>query len=119
MIEGRCHCGRISWQLRAEPEWLTRCNCSYCRRSAALWAHADMADITIAGAGDGDVRYVQGDGTLAFVSCGRCGCTTHWESTDPAAGSRMAVNMNMADPQALEGRRIRHFDGAESWTFLD
>jgi hypothetical protein len=31
----------------------------------------------------------------------------------------MAVNMNMADPAAIEGIRVRHFDGADTWAFLD
>jgi hypothetical protein len=31
----------------------------------------------------------------------------------------MAVNMRMADPKDIEGVRIRRFDGADTWTFLD
>ncbi|WP_417481770.1 GFA family protein [Maricaulis sp.] len=119
MIEGQCHCGAVRWTLKAQPDWLTRCNCTYCRRASALWAHADRAQVVLDYSADGVVRYVQGDRTLAFVSCKACGCTTHWKAAAPEAGGRMAVNANMAEPAAIAGLRIRHFDGADRWEFLD
>jgi hypothetical protein len=54
--------------------------------------------------------------SLAFHSCRTCGCTTHWEGQ---RDSRMAVNCRMADPAAIAALRIRRFDGADSWAFLD
>lgn len=57
--------------------------------------------------------------TLAFHSCKTCGCTTHWTSLDPATNDRMAVNCAMADPHLIADLRIRTFDGAESWTYMD
>lgn len=72
------------------------------------------------------VRYIHGDRQLAFVSCRTCGCTTHWEplladgeTRNDAADVRMAVNMRMAGPEALEHVTVRRFDGADSWRFLD
>tara|TARA_R110002072_G_scaffold66283_9_gene163438 strand:+ start:247 stop:654 length:408 start_codon:yes stop_codon:yes gene_type:complete len=118
-IEGHCHCGAVRWTLTVRPDWLTRCNCSYCRRANALWAHADRSQVVFDYRADGVVRYVQGDKSLAFISCRSCSCTTHWEGVDPAGSGRLAVNANMAAPAAIEGLRIRNFDGAESWEFLD
>lgn len=123
--EGRCHCGRVGWTLNAEPQWLTRCNCSYCRRSGALWAHASQAEISVHGDPADRIRYTHGEAMLAFVSCRHCGCTTHWENL--SAGSdgqkpeetRMAVNAAMSDPGQISHLRVRHFDGADSWDFLD
>ncbi len=119
MLAGQCHCGAVRWSLAVRPDWLTRCNCSYCRRANALWAHAERSLVALDYGADGVVRYSRGDKTLAFISCRNCGCTTHWESLDPAASGRMAVNANMAAPAAIEGLRIRNFDGAGSWEFLD
>lgn len=119
MIRGSCHCGAVRFELDATPEWLTRCNCSYCRRAGALWAHDDVQRIALSYDPEGVVRYVWGDETLAFVSCRACGCTTHWESLDPETSPRMAVNCAMAEPADIAGLRVRHFDGAESWRFVD
>lgn len=48
-----------------------------------------------------------------------CGCVSHWESLDPAGAQRMAVNARLLDPAEIEGVRVRRFDGALSWTYLD
>ena len=32
---------------------------------------------------------------------------------------RMGVNMRMMDPQIVNSIRVRHFDGADTWKFLD
>ena len=119
MIEGSCHCGAVRFQYNATPEWLTRCNCSLCRRCGGLWAYANADQIELTYDPDAVIRYMWGDRTLANVSCRHCGCTTHWESADPVNRPRMAVNCAMSPPEQIAGIRIRHFDGAESWTFLD
>ena len=63
---------------------------------------------------------MRGEHLLAFCTCPTCGCLTHYRSepgTDPA--ERLSVNMRMAPPEAWRDIRVRHFDGAESWAFLD
>lgn len=119
MIEGSCHCGAVRFKYHPVPEYLNSCNCSLCRRVGGLWAYADPKDIEISYPPDGMVEYMQGDKCLATMSCKTCGCTTHWEPRNPPDYPRMAVNMAMADPKDLEGIRIRHFDGADTWEYLD
>ena len=119
MILGSCHCGAIGFVLLDRPAWLTACNCSYCRRARALWAHTTADRVTLTHTPEATLRYEWGDRTLAFVSCRTCGCTTHWDSLDRAPNRRMAVNCAMADPACLEGLPVRRFDGAESWAFLE
>ena len=119
MIEGSCHCGKVRYVATETPQWLTRCNCSFCRRSAGLWGHSTREKIKLTYAPDDVIRYIWGDKTLANISCKTCGCTTHWENLDPAPDARMAVNVNMADPKVIKGFRIRHFDGADTWQYLD
>lgn len=119
MISGTCHCGAVSFQLATTPQWLTRCNCSICRRLGALWAHAEISEITIVCEDEATLRYSWGDHSLAFHTCRTCGCTTHWENLEPDKTSHMAVNCLMADPDEIATFRIRHFDGADTWKYLD
>jgi len=68
------------------------------------------------------IRFIRpdGDGDLAFVSCATCGVTTHWEPARSQDGpAYMAVNGALADPASTKDLPIRHFDGADTWTFLD
>lgn len=82
-----------------------------------MWLHGSIAQITVTGP---TTAYAWGDKDLAFHSCQICGCTTHWENlTSKAADARMAVNLRLAAPDAAKGLRVRHFDGADSWEFLD
>mgnify|MGYP000628038281 CR=1 FL=1 len=118
MITGSCHCGAVSFEYDAEPSHLTSCNCSLCRRLGGLMAYAPLDQVRVHHAPDAVIDYIQGDRTLAFVTCRTCGCTTHYTPTDPAV-TRMKVNLAMADPQAIAGFRIRHFDGANTWRYLD
>lgn len=119
MINGSCHCGDVQFELAERPQWLTSCNCSACRRYGALWGHAEIAAVQIHAAENATIAYTHGDRTLAFHSCRRCGCTTHWENLKPEDYSFMAVNFRMCPQEVIDGFRIRRFDGADSWEFLD
>ena len=119
MIRGSCHCGAVRFVLAEEPRWLTRCTCSLCRRIGALWAHADAGRITLSHEPDATIAYVQGDKTLALHTCRTCGCTTHWTSLDQTEPVRMAVNCTMAEPADIRDLRVRNFDGADRWEYLD
>lgn len=118
-ITGTCHCGAISFVLATQPEWMTECNCTLCRRIGALWAHAPTEQITITAPPGATLRYIQGTQTLAVHSCKTCGGTTHWENLNPSDDAVMAVNLRMADPAVTQHLRLRHFDGADSWRFID
>jgi len=116
MLEGSCHCGRVRLKAKAAPVEVTECNCSICRRLGARWAHYALADVTMPAAGTTQ-PYVWGDRMLAFHRCKSCGVTTHWQSLD-GSKDRMAINARIFDLD-WDKVRVRHFDGAATWEFLD
>jgi hypothetical protein len=119
MMKGSCHCGAVRFTLKHKPEWLTECNCSICRRIGVLWAHAAIDDIEIQCDEGATSSYIQGDKTLATHTCKCCGCTTHWESLQPEESPNMAVNCRMLEREELKDIRIRQFDGADTWAYLN
>ena len=44
-FEVECHCGNLRLCASREPDDLTQCNCSICRRLGALWAYANRDDL--------------------------------------------------------------------------
>ena len=118
-IKGSCHCGAVKFTYSGTPSRLVSCNCSICRRYRTLWVHGDDTNITLNHSADGLIDYIWGDEELAFHSCRNCGCTTHWKAVSSDSPVRIAVNMAMADPQDIAEIPVRHFDGADSWEFLD
>ncbi|HEY4124431.1 MAG TPA: GFA family protein [Rhizomicrobium sp.] len=115
MIEASCHCGAVSLRVEEPPETVTSCNCSLCRRTGGLWAYYKPAQVEIEGETD---FYMWGDKSLRSHRCKICGIITHWSPVDHGL-ERMGVNARLMAPEVLAAARVRKFDGADSWTFLD
>lgn len=118
-LQGSCHCGAVRLTLPSMPETAIKCNCSLCRRLDGLWAYYPFGAVRIEGHPENTTDYVWGDKTLRTVRCKICGCATHWEPIDGALGARHGVNLNNFSPCLQESVRIRNFDGANTWTFID
>ena len=119
MLLGTCHCGAVTIELPSMPETATSCNCSMCRRLAGVWAYYAFGTVRITGHPEHTQDYVQGDKTLRTIRCATCGCVTHWESLPPELGARHGVNLRNFDPNIVASIRVRRFDGADTWKFLD
>src|SRR5271167_3011941 len=116
MIEGSCHCGAVRWSFEGVPEGATACNCTVCRRYGVLWAYGfENERIRISGATQ---AYVRGD-SIGFHFCPKCGCVAYWRPLQPGQDGRwwVAVNLRLAEPEAVASIPIDHFEGLE--TFKD
>ena len=118
-LHGSCHCGAVQLTLPTAPETATSCNCSQCRRSGSLWVYFPLGAVAIKGHPENTDGYIWGDKTLRTIRCRNCGIVTHWEPVDAVPGTRHGVNLRNFEPTLQESVRVRRFDGADSWTFLD
>lgn len=114
-----CHCGAIRIEAAHRPTTVTRCTCSVCRRYGALWAFYTRSTATVDARAEARAAYLWNDRVIEFCHCARCGCVTHYESAAKGDDSRVAVNARMMSPGDLEGARVRTFDGADTWKYLD
>ncbi len=118
MIEGSCHCGAVRWSFDGLPDSATACNCTICRRYGVLWAYdyeGERIRVT------GPTRsYVRNGGTLGFHFCPDCACVVCWRANAPGKDGRrrMAVNLRLAEPEAVGAIVIDHFDGLNSFEDL-
>jgi len=119
MIGTTCHCGAVSIAIARQPESLTQCDCSICRRYGALWAYYDRSEVQVSCAAGTTSAYAWGRETIRFVRCNECGCITHWEPIAAERGSRVGVNARNFDPQLLGPARLRRLDGAVTESYLD
>jgi len=46
-IQGSCHCGATRFELSEAPVSLTRCTCSLCAKTRALWAYYTPAQFRL------------------------------------------------------------------------
>jgi hypothetical protein len=119
LLQGSCHCGAVQLTLPNIPSRATECNCSICRRLGAIWGIFGWMTVDVRAADDMLVEYVWGERTLRTMRCRGCGCATHWEPLSAKDGGWHGVNLRMFPPELIQQVRVRRFDGAQSWTFLD
>jgi len=119
MLEASCHCGAVRITVPGRPEYLVDCNCSICRRNGALWAFYEAESVALRGHPENTTEYIWGQRTIRTMHCKICGCATHWEPLDPKAGTRFGINARNFDPTAVDGVRVRKFDGADTWAYVD
>lgn len=117
MIEGSCHCGAVRWQFDGRPDGATACNCTVCRRYGVLWAY-DYENKGIRVSGH-TRAYVCGQ-SIEFHFCPVCGCMAFWRERqcDESGRRRIAVNLRLADPDAVAQIPIDHFDGLDTFEDL-
>lgn len=119
MLTGTCHCGAVRWTLDTDPESVTACNCTLCRRYGALWGYGHIGhDIHVSGETG---AYRRGDEAACdFHFCPGCGCVTHYVARKPGEDGKRwtAVNLRMTDPKLIENLPIDHFDGFDTFDDL-
>ena len=118
MIAGSCLCGTVRWEIEPPVDRMTHCHCSICRRLGAAWIFGTADRVKVTGA-DNTIAYIWGDRLIAFHTCRTCGTTTHYSSVEDPDKGRLAPNLRLADPSIAAKIPLRHFDGADSWKFLD
>ena len=64
--------------------------------------------------------YAWGGRTLGFHFCADCGCVAYWRAITPREDGRrrIAVNLRLAEPEAVGAIVIDHFDGLVSFDDL-
>ena len=118
-MKGSCHCGGVTIDVPGAPEWLGRCNCSFCRKIGSLMAYyPDDGGVRVTGE---TAAYIWGDKMISLHHCPVCGCFTDWRSTGESYG-RVGVNARLIDGYSerdgksfIDGREIevRYMDNAE------
>ena len=119
MLIATCHCGAVRLQIPRKPRTLTDCNCSICRRYGTLWAYYKASAVRVVSRRGATTSYRWGDKTIDFVRCNTCGCVTHWRGIRKRPNSFVGVNASNLDAEAIRSVRVRKFDGAKTWKYLD
>ena len=127
-----CHCGGTRIALPAHPTKATRCNCTFCQRTGAVWAYYAIGDIDVLQC-SGQRDYSTDPRLGAHHFCGTCGMHTWGESIDWSSvynadgtpkGGAMApvlemtqcqVNLNLVDDLDWSKIEIEPLDGRNAW----
>jgi hypothetical protein len=111
MHKGSCHCGRIAFQVDAEPTRVMDCNCSLCaRRGALLWfVPRDRLRLLTPAADLSTYRF--GEGTIQHRFCSVCGIHTFGEARDADGTPMAAINARCLEDIDVSALPVDRFDG--------
>jgi len=78
LIDGRCHCGTIAFELTWAPDPVEiparACTCSFCVKHGGVWTSCSTGSLGVTIADPAHVsRYAFGTRTAEFHVCTRCG----------------------------------------------
>lgn len=77
--QGHCHCGEVTFEVTTEENITSgvRCNCSLCRRKAAVMVLVDQAQFKVTGGQSVLSEYQWNTKAAHHFFCSKCGIYTH------------------------------------------
>ena len=107
--EGRCHCGRIRFEVEGELDHVSACNCSICTRTGYLHWPVDPARVRML-SGDGEwTSYRFGTRVADHRFCPTCGVSPfRIARSDP---DKITINVRCLEGIDLDAVAIARFDG--------
>lgn len=119
LIDGRCHCGNIAFELEWEgepPEIPARaCSCSFCVKHGGVWTSNPKSRLAVTIRDASLVsKYAFGSRTATFHVCSRCG-TVPLVTSEISNRLYAVVNVNAlenVDPSWLRRAPVT-FDGED------
>lgn len=80
MLKGSCHCGAVTFELKAVPTSPTACHCVQCRKqSGHYFASANVPKEAVALRGAECLTWYRSSDKVRRGFCSRCGSWLFWE----------------------------------------
>ncbi|WP_029913765.1 GFA family protein [Pelobacter seleniigenes] len=106
--QGSCHCGQVTFEVKADLATAVRCNCSLCKRKGFPMVMTEEFKVT--GGEEFLTRYQFNTMTANHYFCKVCGVYTHHNPrSNPAATRVNAGCLEGVDPLSME---VGFVDGA-------
>jgi hypothetical protein len=109
--QGRCHCGRIAFEVQGELTQVLDCNCSICsRRGSLLWL-VPRQQLRLLTPEQNLSTYTFHQHLIKHRFCAACGIHAFGEATDPAGHPMAAINVRCLEGVDISSLPVQHFDG--------
>ncbi len=100
---GSCHCGKVQFEIRSTLKPANRCNCSLCRRRAAVMTRVPASDFRLLAGEDALGLYQFNTRVAKHYFCGTCGIYTfHRPRVAPELYGVNVGCLEGVDPLSLE-----------------
>lgn len=108
--KGSCHCGNVRFEVTAEIEKASACNCSICGRVGWLMVSVPPEQFELHAGAEAQSDYQFGPKTTHHMFCRACGI--HAYGTYRADGhDKVIVNLRCLEGLDVDALEIETFDG--------
>ncbi len=108
---GSCHCGQVRFEVEGELSGGVACNCSVCRRKAALMWFVPRASLRLLTPEDALSSYSFNRHVIRHLFCKTCGIHPFGEGASPDGTPMAAINIRCLDEVDPDSLPVKHFDG--------
>ena len=110
---GGCHCGAVRYRATTDLTQLFDCNCSRCRRVAAVMTALPASDFVLERGEDAVTRYQFNHHVIDHYFCTTCGIQSFSRGKNADGSATVVINVGCLEGVPLVDRtKITHFDGA-------
>lgn len=110
--EGGCHCGAVRFRVTIGKRVVSECNCSMCRKKAALHLIVPDGDFELLSGEDSLTTYTFNTHVAQHRFCSRCGI--HAFGRPRSQPDKITVNLRCLDEDLLASFSVSRFDG-QNW----
>jgi len=119
VLEGRCLCGAIRFEIRAPMVKFSHCHCSQCRKghgaAFASYGRTKRKDLYVLSGKERIKAYASSE-SVRREFCADCGTSLFWSSNSPELADWISVALGTIDtPFAAPGQRHLHVASKASW----
>lgn len=110
--QGSCHCGAVSYKVKADLEKSITCNCSMCGRSGTILTFVPEEDFELQSGEDMLTDYQFNKKTIHHLFCKTCGIKSFGRGAGSDGKKMCAINVRCLEgvdiselkPQAMNGK---------------
>ena len=109
--QGRCHCGRVRFEVTTDLERVTDCNCSICTKKGFLHLIVEPEQFRLLTPADAVTLYQFNTKTAKHYFCPVCGIHSYY--IPRSHPDKIDVNVRCLEGVDLQRLTVRLFNGRE------
>ena len=111
IYKGRCHCGKVAFEVEGEINGAMACNCSICSRKGALMWFVPREKLRLLTPESEVSTYTFNKHIIKHRFCPTCGIHPYGEGVDPNGNSMAAINLRCIEGIDLASVPVQNYDG--------
>ena len=111
IYKGRCHCGKVAFEVEGEINGAIACNCSICSRKGTLMWFVPREKLRLLTSESEMSTYTFNKHVIKHRFCPTCGIHPYGEGIDPNGNSMAAINIRCIEGIDLASVPVQNYDG--------